>query len=750
MSKFPKPRRQLMFAGLWLLALLLMWGSAHAPGETVRILDGRAETVLQPAGTWTVPLVKSQAFNALADWPYWLVAIMGSLLIAGVGRRMLLQELPPAAVFVVVTGLALLMRPEHLVLAGILCLTAWLAGREMRWSRKCPALLGCLVFSLLVSLEFGFVLFVLLLLSAADLWKGSSRRSRGIAIGASAVVIGLLAWWSPGLLATAGRSVSWLWTNLPSRVLPGASPAFSHGQDWRLQSPMLVFFLFCWAGLFWNSAERGRFLPLLLFLTLLGFCNASYLWIAGVTLAATYRVPMRSEISTRIGYAVLAMSMLFGLARFVPRAGAYFNFALGEVTPRFVDPTEWGMHGRVMLLDLSQSSDWQPGKIRARFELLLDDRWEVFGDQYEAYAAVCRDIREIRADGYLRTDQKWGGYQSWLKEWTPVMLVADSSQTLDIRRLSLSPHWRILGIDARRTMFGKAKEPQIYRQSARAIGMIQQLEWPSISSPVWHENVVAANSADDLLKVSRVPCAMRFPYAALRLLPQDTAQAVRNERTLCHVEIAHRVYRHAGQGSLLDQFRGIYGLRRIIAESHADPETVLRALASIEGLGQEKLAQQLAKEIAETQAASWSAARQHRLQSLLDRTATHGQAAENSPSALNDAEAAVRQALLTGDLLAGREHLQAIEEPLQDYYALLLSSSETAADDLFEECSTLLEQANFPKPRRGEALFYLGCLALEAGDSEAALAAFRENAQVEPASPFHSLEELYRMQMGDR
>jgi hypothetical protein len=161
----------------------------------------------------------------------------------------------------------------------------------------------------------------------------------------------------------------------------------------------------------------------------------------------------------------------------------------------------------------------------------------------------------------------------------------------------------------------------------------------------------------------------------------------------------------------------------------------------------EKLAHQLGEDWQPAES-SLSDEQQARLDALRSRTKT---AAPSSKADLtsSDAEARIRTAFLEGDFRAVEQELEHLETPLRDYYALMGSALEVPAGDLMNGLSALLEHNGFPEHLRGEALFYQGCLALEAGNSEAAVSAFRESAQVEPDSPFHALSQLYRRQMGD-
>ncbi len=746
-SQGKRSHRQRMFAALWLLAALLIAGSARAPNETVRVLDGRGKTVLEPQGTWTVPVLNVAEIDAWASWPFWLFVGMASLLLAMAGRQMLAREVPPALVFVVVTGLALLARAEHLGLAVIVFITSSVLCGHWPISRKALALLGCLGLSMLATIEFGFVLIVSCLLLVPEFWISSSNRARAVAVGALILCVGVL-WNGPAFAAALLRPIRWIGQSRPDAIFSEGQPAFSTGQDWRAELLLLLFFVFCWVALLWKPEQGRRVLLAVCFLTLLGFGHAGYLWISGLTLALVFRVPVRSEISPRIGHAVLTVALVFDAIRFLPQLGSYLDLALGEATPPVVKPAEWGIEGRVMLLDLSQSVDWQHATTRESFQLLMDDRAEVFAGEYENYAAVCRDMREILADSYLREDLEWGGYQHWLNEWSPALLVANSSNLWDIRRLSLSPHWRVMGIDARRTIFGYAKDPRNYPQSAKALGMMTQLEWPPLASSGWPDNVIAASTPRELLQVSRVLNALRFPYAALRLLPEEDTSEIRQHRVWCHLEIAHRVYRHSGQGSLLDQYRGVHGLRQLLKEPDADPEDILRGLSSLEGLGRETLANQLAQEWTEADT-DLSEEQREQIEAFQSRTKASHQSSMTNKSD-SDTESTIRQAILEGDREAAESELEHLETPLRDYYALIVSAWDVPAPELMNQFSTLLESPDFPEHRRGEALFYQGCLALEAGNSQAAVSALRESGQVEPESPFHALRQMYRLQMGDR
>lgn len=745
-----RSHRRLLFAALWVLSALLVAGAARAPNATVRVLDGRGETALEPNGTWTVPALSRPAIDAAAEWPYWMFVLAASSLLSFVGLGMLSRDVPSPVVFLAITSLGMTVRPEHFLLAIVLSLASFVLHREMRSSRKALALLACLVFGPFVSIEFGFVLIFIALIMLPEFWQYSSWRLFVGILGALVLFGGVL-WANPGFSAMVLRPVNWIWLHRPDSIFSKELAAFPGGENARAQWLLLVFFLSAWVMVFWKPEHGRRPLALLLFLTVLGFGHPGYLWICGVALALVFSWPVRSEIFPRLGQAIFVVALAFGLLRFLPQGGAYLDLAFGESNPSRVEPANWGIKGRVMLLDLSQSADWQSAKSRERFSLLMDDRWEVFHGQYRHYAAVCRDLREVRADSYLRTDGGWGGYRHWLEEWSPTLLVASSEDLWDIRRLSLSPHWRVMGIDARRTIFGHAQDPENYSQSARMLGMMMQLEWPPLAAAAWPENVMAASTPEELLKVSRVLNALRFPYAALRLLPEEPTLAARLHLTWCRLEIAHRVYRHSGQGSLLDQFRAVHRMRRHLNESELSPEDALRVLASLEGLGLEGLTNQLAGDLCN----SWSDSKlteplRERLKAIKSRTSGVRSSVARTDSSFANAEAQLRHALLEGDLSAARSHLEHLEGPVKDYYGLIIASLEMPLSELFGQWSALIQQPDFPQRLRGEALFYLGCLALELGNSEASVSAFRESEQAEPSSPFHALCRMYRRQMDDR
>src|SRR6186997_661623 len=107
-SQGPRPFRRWIFAALWVLSALLIAGDSKAPNALVRVLDSRDETVLEPAGTWSVPVLHVSAIDQWASWPYWLYVLSASLFLAIVGWQMLSRDVPTELVYVAILGLSLL------------------------------------------------------------------------------------------------------------------------------------------------------------------------------------------------------------------------------------------------------------------------------------------------------------------------------------------------------------------------------------------------------------------------------------------------------------------------------------------------------------------------------------------------------------------------------------------------------------------------------------------------------------------
>jgi hypothetical protein len=378
--------------------------------------------------------------------------------------------------------------------------------------------------------------------------------------------------------------------------------------------------------------------------------------------------------------------------------------------------------------------------------VLIDDRWDALPDLYRDFPGARRDLREVRDDSYRRTDGTWGGGLRRIREWSPTLLVTPTHDIDGIRRISMSPQWRVMGLDARRAIFGRSDESRNAAQLQRALATLTSLEWPGANFGGVDPRVLVVSSSDDARPVANALCAMRLPYAALRILPEQQDPATEAIRAWCYLELAHRVRHHSGRASLLDQHRALCRVRDLLSEASPPLDDVLKIAGSLEGLGLDYLAHQCAERVLSLTDSSdvpraiheHAGAIQRRAASPSDEAGTVDETASDGP------EQAMRAALEHGDAEACRRTLPQLDPLIRDYYAALAAAGAQTPTAVSDQLAAALDQAEFPDRLRGEASFYLGCLRIETGEGVEAIAAL---AAIDPDSPYTALQQLYLAQL---
>jgi len=737
------------FLLFWLLSLLLLCSSSRLPGEKVRILDARHEVALLSNTEWVVPALKWDVANVLAEIPYWFFAVAGSLLISLLAWSHISRTSLPV-ILLLIFGLSLKLQPEYLIPGVILLVMIQILNhhykqQSQRWKILLVAAVG-IALSVLLTIEFGFIaLYCFLMLMPDFIQHGSQKLNFSLPIAALFVVaIGTQV---TGFFPTAFRPLSWLTSPYSSQLLPSTRSLYYVGHA-TIADGLLVLFLLYFL-LKTVSNKKTFFFPLLLFP--LGVACTHYLWLTAFSIAAGPKPEKSFELPSRTNVLILSGCLLFGAIQFASNAGSYTDALLGDATSnRYIDPAKWSCRGRVMLMDLEQSNQWQSESIQRKYTLLLDDRWETCSAFYPQYARFSRDLNEGRADSYLLSDDSWGGYKRGIKAWSPSLLVTSSQNLQDIRRLSLSPHWSLLGIDSQRTIFGLKQDRTTLRQAQQAYSLLTHLEWPRGNPNLLPENTIQATTWKDSLQVSKVLCAMRFPYAALRYLPAENGIQSDKQKTWCLLEISHRVSRHTGEASLLDQYRAIRGILRSCSQKSWPAEELLRAAQSLEILSAHAVASQLAQKALDVRwPYSLNSIKQRQANIIIENSKKlRSNNKTNLASQQTSPESKLREALKQGDEEVANQQLLLLAEHRRAYYAFLISSPNRQPTQLYVELNQLLVEKRIPQNFRAEAWFYLGCLALEAGDTQSTIAAMQESKKLAPNSAYEPIRELYLRQLG--
>lgn len=718
----PRPGRRVWLC-FWLLSCLLLLERGDAQlFQTVTLVDPPLNCALTPGWAWDVPLGKLVSGEPFAEMNWVLYGAVSAAIIASLTCRFA-AALGAAGGLAALAGWSLGMAPGDLI-PGLLLL---LINRVRRWefrsgAGRTAALLAWMVLCAGGTCDFGLLWLYGFLGVAPGMMAAGDRRwnSREIvtlilAVGGLVALASSYRW---GVLPAMLRPVSWIWLRPDPSLLPSTAFALANPESWISHALLLVVFLFGWWRLLRSNLDQLGMATVLL-LSCLGLGCGRFLWLSSVALVLQQPgVPpvARPLLALRLEKLLVAGCLTIAAVRGVSSVPGLVS----DVQSHLVDPGTWGIAGPAMLKNLDRSGDWQTQHLRTKYPLIINDRWDVFGDIYPLYAGVVRDIAEARNDSYLRTDFQWGGYKRWLKSWSPVLFVADSDDLDAIRRLSLSPDWKIAGIDARRTVFVPPDDPQALRIVQRASGTLLRLEWPGLSGTPLDENVVVTSRPADFLRVAAVLAAIRMPYAALRVLRTGPDPHNLALEAGAYLELAHRVQRHAGTPSLLDQFRAISRIRKYNRRLLTDAAVRARLTAGLAGLEQALPAQESLENTSP------------------DHLAQAGVSAD---------EIQIRQALARGDAAECAALLKRLDGPLASYYAVLAAGEDASPAQLLERLRSMLAAPGMPERLQGEAWFYLGCLANEVGDPLTAAESFARSDKIDPASPFAPLRSLYLRQI---
>lgn len=704
-------RQQSTWFWLWLLCGLIIVGShPHWLGDTIRIVPAAAASLTAPSSIWLVPLSRLPGADTWSSWSCVLFAGVAAIVITtichGLDLACSLDRLLAAV------GLSLLVQPGDLWCAAAIALLVafWpspvLDRRDSPSKWLIPVIAGLAVVG---TLEFGLVLLLsiavlttIALVSQQDS-KAWWRNWATLASLAAAIALAGIA--LPGFVPAALRPINWLWLRPAADLMPSLSTAAKspvHLTALALAAP------FCgrcgWSAL--QSHRNFLRLGLLAALLFLALACQRYCFLASLAWMSMFReLPAGGLCLSR--QKLVWVTILIAA---IGRAGWITDFSsivLRLPVARRIEPLLWETSGPVILLNLDQSREWETAELARRFPLVVDDRWDAAGAEYAAYGALCRDLREVRDHSYLRSDGRWGGYKRPLQAWNPALVVVESTDVEAIRSLSLSPDWRVMGVDGTRTFFGRVGEPENLPQMQLALQCLITLEWPARLTDFSLDNTIIAGDIRDDRTLAAALCALRFPYAALRFVREDRSAESECLRASCHLELAHRVAAHASTGSLLDQFRAIVGARAAVR--HLPGNSAARVWMS------------------------------RGIQGLETRFET---SPGNSPV---DDEQHLRAALLAGRVEDITPRLEQLSKPLRSYYDSLVDAPNRTPPEI---CSSLRAAiANFddciPTDTKSEAQFYLGCAAIEAGESLLAISALEASSNLAPDHPFREIRNVY-------
>ncbi|MBL4885334.1 MAG: hypothetical protein JKY95_12460 [Planctomycetaceae bacterium] len=235
----------------------------------------------------------------------------------------------------------------------------------------------------------------------------------------------------------------------------------------------------------------------------------------------------------------------------------------------------------------------------------------------------------------------------------------------------------------------------------------------------------------------------------MRYLPHQDNEISAKQRAWCLIEIAHRVSRRTGETSLLDQYRAIQGFQASHHQAKWSTEELLRAALSLEILSANQAAFQFAQEAVKTQwAGSLSPTKHQQAILIIDHHQKQLADAKQKPADNDHVEQELREALKQGDELAAKEALSKLGKDRQALYAFVISSPGRQSTQLYKELDHLLKEEKISEDLQAEAYFYLGCLALEAGETLSTFTALQTSKRLAPDSPFQPIRQFYLMQLG--
>lgn len=734
----------------WFISFLMLISVAEGgPFQTVRVLPTEVDAVLAPEWAWESPILWLSSLEPLAECPYWLYAAVVSFLITRFLRARFQSgpaEFSESGIApIILAALSLQVRPVELVTATIVVGAAKILTHPCSDGRsrgRSIGLVTAVVAAVTLCVDFSIVLFFLLIGWLRHSSGCLSVRQTVAVLTGVAIVCGLGLICFLGFAEAFARPVTW-WRVAENHVpmIPSSGDGFL---TWIPLGLTVVVVIHSWC-LAWSSARRQsvQLLALLAF-SLLALTCRYYHWVSllGVVSCTDYAEPnRRTFVRGRLLRWCLVPIVLLSLAS---QFESYRSFALTGRWPRqFVDPVQWNTSGRVMLMQPEFSSRWQSERLSNSFRLIVDDRWDLFSARYRNYQLVCRDLSEFRSSRYIRSDGTWGGYRQWTEKWKPTLLVVDSSDLDGIRRLALSPDWNVVGIDSHRTILAAAGEPKNANQIRTAGRLLSELEWPSPKFDGSYGNVLVASGSTARMKVARVLLAMRLPYAALRVMP-EAADPSHYLSAMCHFEISHRIFRHTHTHSLLDQYRAIYHLRLCVDSNQLSATQLIRIARGLEGLSEPGTAIEFVKQLSEQSGFNTPQERQWATELIVR---CEPQVADELRVGMQKLDASIRRALRSGDLSAVNSCLKTMVGREREFFEVLASAISNSPEDVYRELIALLNAPDFPNRLRGEALFYLGSLAIEIGDSPSAATAFSASIQVEPSHSRNSISRVSLMNL---
>jgi hypothetical protein len=708
---------------LWTTASLMLVLSTdfYWMESSARIISSPQRCLLSAGQAWQMPLAVWNSDDTFAAWPFYAFAICAATLIGSVVSRAVGSSFGLWAA-VLLTGLSLSIQPDQLISGVLIVATCRLLARQattaVQFACTSVMLIGA---AIAMSLEFGLVLLLVAMTASQFAMQRTTndqlQTRRHVFVCAVSLIAIAIACTFDGFAAATLRPLSWLWR--PTDLIPSIKFAGSEINTIAVVLTGLPILKMVWQALKSESAKGGQKL-LCLVLGMIGLGCGYYTVLAAIALSElsdqelTPSLTQQNRRNLWIPCSCLVAASMYWAWLLADNGMSAMG---GTSQPRMVDPTQWRFDGPVLLTNRDHAADWQSKTCRDRFPLLMDNRWDTESDELPEYTAAVYDIFQGLREFHLKSDTVHGGYRLFLDRHHPAAIVVDSSRLDTIRHLSVDPIWRVMSIDSRRTIFGSTKSEKTRSQTIRASELFFQLEWPRPNVSMQLDGILALGTAADSRVVASVLIAMRLPYAALRVLPEDRSTDTETVRAWAYAELAHRAVRHTGQPSLLDHFRATSALRTLnnsLLQSPSGHEKIRRTLESLNS--------------SDLRTASVD----------LNLTPT-------------EPEYVARQALVDGDPAAAMQAAKLIQIPaVVTFYEELASSHTKPVSKTLKRLLAVMNTNDLPPHIYEEALFYCGCLELELGNADMAGNFFSQSQQINPMSRFQAIRRLYLSQMSPK
>lgn len=694
----------------------------------IALIPSPDNSLVASTDAWNPWLSYSPAIVSMSTWPTWMVVVPQGLLIALIAEQ-LRRATSTLWVVLPVIGLCQIELYGCLLAGfGTFLVIYWkeVTLRDSGDRRRSVHLAFLLVWGIsglvLASTLEAAIPLLLMGVAVAEVASHAIRHRQQMALVAGHAVawaVGMLAIVAvqPGLSSVLVRPLTAIVHRPPNSLLPSLAVVWEMpGFAWP--HALLLFALIIFWGR-WILSTKPPTLDGLLaaVLTALAIGSGRYLWLAAVaiTLVASRGWSRRttaispSNISAPRREVVIAIVAVVFAALF--QVGHHGASSLSSITSSGrIDPRRWDLAGPVLLSDLDQTAVWQSEDVHKSCPLLVSDRWDIYGDFYAGYAQIFDDWRNWREDRYVRSDGKWGGYGQWFDQWEPKMIVVRSDDLASVRQHSLDSPWKVLGIDSQRVVFANSADVDsvpLLRETARLISI---LEIPRPARNIDFDQAVAFGGPRDGRRVSLVLSALRFPFAALRVLPEDQHIDTRYARTFALLESAHRTLRYTGAASLLGYARALAHSQQIV-DQNVLSATQLASIDQAVGTLQEM----------------------RRSTEVVTDQSGFAEVARETNSAIADAE--IRQLLLEGDFVKA---VLLLETPSRiEHNPVLQLAAKRPLASAAELLVALQQELSGRNDLLSSAEGWTTCgmLAIELGDFATALEALKQARSLSPQVP---------------